>query len=348
MNRGHNYKTEAHSYYQYKDIDREFYQQYLKDFLPEEIFDTHVHLGLPEHFYPVSSERKFEDWALGVGYNLSVEAAFFAYAELFPGKEVSILGFPFPIKEAKLDEINRYVCSYINKGRIKGLMATHPDWAYQKVKEELQKNNFLGIKPYPDLVSKVKGADLSIFKFLPHSHLRAVDELGKIVLLHLPRRERLRDKDNIREIKEIRQKYPRIKLILPHIGRSFCPSFAREGLRYLRDDPGIFFDTAAVLNPEVYKITLNEVGPKRLLYGSDLPILFLKGKREWEGDRYINYSSGNYLWNTKRKPSEEEARYTFFLYEEIKALRCSIESLNMGTEAVEAIFYKNAKEIFEK
>ena len=156
------------------------------------------------------------------------------------------------------------------------------------------------------------------------------------------------EKENIREIKEIRQKYPRIKLILPHIGRSFCPSFAREGLRYLRDDPGIFFDTAAVLNPEVYKITLNEVGPKRLLYGSDLPILFLKGKREWEGDRYINYSSGNYLWNTKRKPSEEEARYTFFLYEEIKALRCSIESLNMGTEAVEAIFYKNAKEIFEK
>jgi len=105
----------------------------------------------------------------------------------------------------------------------------------------------------------VKEADVSIFTFLPYSHLRAVDELGKIVLLHLPRRERLRDKDNIREIKEIRQKHPRIKLILAQIGRSYCPSFAREGLKYFRDDNGIFFDVAAVLNPEVYKIALNEI-----------------------------------------------------------------------------------------
>jgi len=343
-----NFKKEAHSYYEYRDVDREFYRKYIEDFLPKEIFDTHVHFGLPEHFWPVSGQRKLEDWALGVGYTLSVEAAFFAYSELLPGKKVNILGFPLPIKEAKLDEINKYICSYINKGKIKGLMATHPDWSYERVKEELQKNNFLGIKPYPDLVTKIKGGEVSIFTFLPYSHLRAVDELGKIILLHLPRRLRLRDKDNIREIREIRQKYPRIKLVLPHIGRSFCPSFAREGLKYLRDDPGIVFDIVAVLNPEVYKIALNEVGPKRLLYGSDLPILFMRGKREWEGDRYINYTSGNYPWNIKRKSPEEEAKYTLFLYEEIKALRCGIESLNMGKEAIEAIFYKNARKLLEK
>ena len=167
MNRGHNYKAEAHSYYQYKDIDREFYQQYLKDFLPEEIFDTHVHLGLPEHFYPVSSERKFEDWALGLGYDLSVEADFFAYGKLFPGRKVSILGFPFPIKEANLDEINRYVCSYINKSRIKGLMDTHPDWAYQKVKDELQRE----LKQYKgkaEAITKRRARVLKkIFRFSP-------------------------------------------------------------------------------------------------------------------------------------------------------------------------------------
>jgi len=280
-----------------------------------------------------------------VGYTLSVEAVSFAYRELLPGKKVSILGFPFPIKEAKLDDMNRYICSYINKGKIKGLMATHPDWSYEKVKEQLQKNNFLGIKPYPDFVTKVKGADVPIFTFLRHSHLRAVDELGKIVLLHLPRKERLRDKDNIKEIREIRQKYPRLKLVLPHIGRSFCASFAREGLKCLRDDPGILFDISAVLNPEVYKIALSEVGPEHLLYGSDLPVLFMRGKREWEGNRYINYTSGNYPWNTKRKPPEEEATYTLFIYEEIRALRSGIESLNMGRGAVEAIFYRNAKQL---
>ena len=73
-----NFKEEAHSYYKYTEVDKIFYEKYIKDFLPEKIFDAHVHFGLPEHFYPVSRERKLEDWALGVGYTLSVEAAFFA------------------------------------------------------------------------------------------------------------------------------------------------------------------------------------------------------------------------------------------------------------------------------
>ena len=94
MGEDSNYQAEAHSYYEYKNVDRAFYEQYIKDFLPQEIFDTHVHLGLPRHFYPVSRKRKLEDWALGVGYTLSVEAASFAYRELLPGKKVNILGFP--------------------------------------------------------------------------------------------------------------------------------------------------------------------------------------------------------------------------------------------------------------
>ena len=342
------FKKKADLYYEYRDVDREFYRKYIEDFLPKEIFDIHVHFGLPEHFYPVSRKRKLEDWALGVGYTLSVEAAFSAYGELFPGKKVEILGFPFPIKEVKLDEINRYICCYINKGKIKGLMATHPDWSYEKVKEELQNNNFLGIKPYPDLVTKMKGADVPIFTFLPHSHLRAVDELGKIVLLHLPRKERLKDKDNIREIKEIRQKYFQVKLILPHIGRSFCPFFAREGLRYFRNDPGVFFDMSAVLNPEVYKIALNEIGPDRLLYGTDLPITFMRGMREWHGEKYVNFTSGNYVWNTNRKSPEEEAKYTLFVYEEIKACRQGVESVGLGEEAAQSIFFNNAQKLLEQ
>jgi hypothetical protein len=56
--RDNSYKTELCSYYKRSDVDRRFYEEYLKDFLPDEIFDFHVHLGLPEHFGPISDERK--------------------------------------------------------------------------------------------------------------------------------------------------------------------------------------------------------------------------------------------------------------------------------------------------
>jgi len=347
INGGHDYKAEAHSYYEYKDTDRKFYEQYIKDFLPEEIFDVHVHLSLPEHFYSISSERKLEDWVLDVGHTLSVEADFFAYKELLPEQKVNILGFLFPIKEAKLDKSNSYIRHYIKQGKIKGLMITHPDWPSEKVRKELQEGCFSGIKPYPDFVTKVKGADVSVFEFLPHSHLKVANELNKIVLLHLPRKNRLRDMDNIREIKDIRQKYPQVKLLIAHIGRCYCSIFAKEGLKYFRNDSGILFDTAAVLNPEVYKIALDEIGPDRLLYGTDLPITFMRGMREWHGEKYVNFSSGNYIWNTNRKSREEEAKYTLFIYELIKACREGIEGVRLGKEAIRNIFFNNTKKLLD-
>jgi len=348
MNKSFNYRAEAHSYYEYKDVDREFYERYIRDFIPTEIFDIHVHLSLPKHFYPISDERKLEDWAIGIGYTLSVKAASFAYKELFPEKKVNILGFPFPIKEAKSEESNSYILDYIKQSKIKGLMVTHPDWSSEKIKEGLGEGYFSGIKPYPDFVTKVKGADVSIFKFLSHSHLKVVNELSKIVLLHLPRKNRLKDKDNIREIKEIRQKYPQVKLIIAHMGRSYCSIFAKEGLKYFRDDSDIFFDTAAVLNPEVYKIALNEIGPDRLLYGTDLPITFMRGMREWYGEKYVNFTNGNYVWNINRKSPGEEARYTLFVYEEIKACRQGVESVGLDKEAVQNIFFNNAQKLLEQ
>jgi hypothetical protein len=222
-------------------------------------------------------------------------------------------------------------------------MATRPDWPAQKVRDQLQGRFFSGIKPYPDFARRGKDQEVSIFDFLPRCHLKVVDELGKIVLLHIPRRNRLRDKNNIGEIKEIRQKYPRIRLIIAHLGRSYCSVFAKEGLKYFRNDPGIFFDTSAVLNPEVYRIALEEIGPDSLLFGSDFPITLMRGIREWHDEKYVNFTSGDYIWNTNRKSRQEEAKYTLFVYEQIKACRQALKSTGLPAQAAHKIFFANAQ-----
>jgi predicted TIM-barrel fold metal-dependent hydrolase len=339
--------SEAHAYYQYTKVDRHFFQEHLAEFVPSRIIDTHVHLGLAEHFRPIAPERFIEDWAMSVGYKISVETAYHVYRELLPDRSIRIMGFPFPIKEARLQDLNDYIAARIADNSVDGLMGVDPSWSYARVKEALQRGGFLGLKPYPDLVTKTKGADVSVFSYLTHQHLRAVNERKGIVVLHLPRKERLRDPDNIREIQEIRQKYLEVKLMVAHIGRSFCACFAREGLKHLRDDPGILFDTVAVLNPEVYHIALNEVGAGRLLYGSDLPVLLMRGMREWEEERYLNYTSGDYPWNTRRKSPEEEAGYTLFLYEQIRAFRTGLERAGMGQTEAEAVFWRNADRLLD-
>jgi len=161
----------------------------------------------------------------------------------------------------------------------------------------------------------------------------------------LPRAGRLADPDNIRELTEIAERYPTVRLIVAHIGRAFCLPTARAGLPHFANRPGVYFDTAANLNAEVFEYALDTVGPDRLLFGSDLPITMMRGVREHIGDKYANYTDAPYSWNVSRKSLEEEASYTFYLYEEIRALTRAIERCGLGREAAEKVFCTNSAKL---
>ena len=205
----------------------------------------------------------------------------------------------------------------------------------------VRSQGFLGIKPYPDLAPHGTN-EVSIYDFLPRAHLAVLDKFGGILMLHLPRHGRLGDAHNIREVLEIHESYPSVKLILAHIGRAYCLPAAERGLPHLVDARRIYFDTAANLNADVFQYALEVVGPDRLLFGSDLPVTMMRGVREHIGEEYINYTDGPYSWNTNRKSPEEEANYTYYVYEELRALIRAVERAGLGFDALEKILYSNS------
>jgi predicted TIM-barrel fold metal-dependent hydrolase len=128
---------------------------------------------------------------------------------------------------------------------------------------------------------------LSIFDFLPSRQLEILDRHGRALLLHLPRPERIADPDNVRELREILRRYPRVPVIVAHLGRSFCPWFLREGLRLLGPDArDLYFDTSAVINPATYELAFAELPVERILFGTDMPILLWHGRRTWTEREY--------------------------------------------------------------
>ncbi len=130
-----------------------------------------------------------------------------------------------------------------------------------------------------------------------------------------------------------------------HVGRAYCLPTAQRGLGQLAAHTGILFDIAANLNPDVLRYALDEVGPDRLLYGSDLPVAMMRGTREHVGETYVNYTDGPYSWNTSRKPPEIEAKYVYFAYEEIRALIKAVTSARMGREVIEKVLFSNCASI---
>ena len=141
---------------------------------------------------------------------------------------------------------------------------------------------------------------------------------------------------------------PRIVLVLAHLGRCYTEEHALEALVPLSDDPGIYFDTSAVINPASHRVALQHLGPGRLLYGSDNPIMFMRGRRQYRGRAYVNRTSHPFHFNREREAPEIEARYTLFMYEDIRAIKQACEDLGIHDRGqIEAIFYGNARRLID-
>lgn len=325
-----------------RQADRRLYRREIAPWLPPRIIDCHVHVGLPEHVGPISPERLKSNWAYEVGVSQSWEDLRGSLDMLFPDREVSVLAFGTPLRETDLEANNAYALQGSKQpaNNACALMVTRPEWDADVIAAGLDRG-FAGIKPYPDLAPETEN-EPTIFDFLPHSHMRVLNERSAMVTLHLPRAGRLSDERNIADLLEISERYASVRVVLAHIGRAFCLPFAEKGLPHFADRPAICFDISANLNPDVIRLALEIVGPDRLLYGSDLPITLIRGVREHVGENYVNYTDGDFSWNTNRKSPEEESRYTFYLYEELKALISAVRSTGMGAEAMEKILYSNA------
>lgn len=328
-----------------RPVDSRVYEEELAPWLPDRILDCHVHISLAENCGPISPERLKEQWAIEAGIFQSWSQLMDRYSALFPLQQVDSLVFGGVLREQDTERENDYIqCGMRNAecgtGDVRGLSVTRPQWPAERIAEALSQG-FLGIKPYPDLAPQ--GAEApSIFDFVPHDHLTVLNNLRGVMMLHLPRRGRLAEPDNIAELKELRQRYPWIRLIVAHIGRAYCLPTAKKGLPHFADDPGVYFDTAANLNSDVFRYALDTVGPDRILFGSDLPVTMMRGVREHVGETYINYTDGDYSWNINRKSPEEEASYTFFLYEELRALIKAVQAAGMGKPEFDKIMYSNA------
>jgi len=324
----------------YTERDAVFYEGELRDFLPRRIIDCHTHIGLADHVGQLPDERRREMWALDVAQELPVEQLNAWNARLFPGHDTQACAFGWPIRECDLERSNAYVAQSAAQLRATFLV-TDPRWPPGRVRDLVTGGGFAGLKPYPDLAGEAASSEAAIPEYFPESHQGVAEELGLVVMLHLPRRERLRDPRNLAEVRALSQARPTVPVIVAHIGRAYTMSFAEGSLHQLADLENVHFDFAMNLNAQVIALCLREVGASRLLYGSDLPIGLMRGMREHRGDQYINYTDGDYVWNTDRKPPEVEATYTLFLYEQLRAFRLASEQTGLSEGDLVNVFSGN-------
>ncbi len=339
--------------FEVKKTDSNYYRRHLESFLPDKIIDIHTHVYLKNNFIQdEKKDKRLASWPELVAQDDSIEDLFETYRMMFPGKTVVPLMFPFPGKLKDINVSNQYILDCIKENESYGLILAKPEWDTDTFEKKLRAGNFKGAKVYLNYApSHIPKNEICIFDFLPHYQLSVLNRYGMIVMLHIPRDGRLKDPVNLAQIIEIEKKYPDVKLIIAHVGRAYCIEDVGDAFDVLAETKNVLFDFCANTNQWVFEKLINAVGPKRIVFGSDLPITRMRMRRICENGTYINivpkglYGDVSTDKNMREVEGEEAEKLSFFLYEEILAFKLASMAANLSTSDIEDIFYNNANRL---
>lgn len=328
----------------------------LRAWVPERIFDAHVHLG------PKSSvQKKFTPdrlrQALSTFACLPWEKLSAFYPDLYSGKTlVGLIAFPFPLREVNLDAANDYLIDLMRREpRITGFAWAHPTDTGRTIaaceRAESAGVRFRGVKPYVDLLGK-SNFDATPPEFIPEPLLEFMNVRGLVMMFHtsgigVGSRE-IQD-----YLRAVAGRYPRIKVVLAHMGRYVE---ARQFFDFMdsgvwKDCPTLFLDMSSASCPEVYERVLahHELWP-RLIFASDAPFGLITGVERWSQARgAIFIARDHYSWSDPKMEAEfaeERQHLTYNTYHCIQALKEAFTRLGLAGRPAEdlkaAIFSRNA------
>jgi hypothetical protein len=336
-----------------REIDRQYYESRLKAFLPERIIDIHAHIWCNKPA-PAPCQQGTAGWAGKVVSECSIDDLLNIYTLLFPAKSVTPLVFGNPLYSDAVEKDNAYVQMVSRRHQLPALMLSHPAWSTQQLEDKLAAGAFIGIKPYLTFAPEdIAPDDIEIFDFLPNHHLQVLNQRGLICMLHIPRSGRLKDPVNIEQICQIEKRYPNIRLIIAHVGRAYCEEHIGDAFEILKNTDHVMFDISANTNACVFERLIKAVGPQRILFGSDLPITEMRMRRICENATYINivprglYPDVSGDKHIREVTGSDAESLTFFLYEQVNALRRAAETAGLFQDDVRDVFFNNAARIIE-
>ena len=326
-----------------KETNRLIYEGEIRDFIPDRILDFHVHVfnedilpdGDPGFALPGARIRSY-----GIPEMLE------DLHTMYPGKSCSALVFGLPGRTYDLDANNRYVAANCDHRSVYPFRLVRPDEDPVQVERDLTAMRFLGVKPYLSYVTGKPIDEVEIHDMLPARLMEVIDGLGLIVMLHIPRRRRLADPVNQRQIVELATRYPNTTIVLAHIGRAYYMKCIVGQLERIARLQNVYCDTAMVNHQEVLEYLFKNFDRKRVLFGTDLPIAVCGGKSVEINDRYTYVTSQP--WHLSISDDHGRLVFTSFAYEQIRGLRTAVERLRMSAACVEDLFFNNGMALIRR
>ncbi|MFM9962712.1 MAG: amidohydrolase family protein [Planctomycetaceae bacterium] len=325
--------------WQLLDRDRDIWDRELASFVPPRVFDSHLHLYELSHFTgpPPGLCAKGPS---RVGWSEFQSKI----AEIMPDREVSGLAFGYPQTTVNFEAANSFLANEVQHRGALGQMLIHPAMDPDFIRETVQRDGFVGLKPYHLFATEKPTFDANIPSFLTDEHMQVAHELGLSITLHIVRSQALADPSNQEVLRRYATKYPNARMILAHAARGFNPHHTVVGIESLRGLRNVWFDTSAVTDCGAYEAIIKVMGHDRLMYGSDFPVSHIRGRCVGLGD--------NFLWltpeNTKLDAAYADVQFTLVGIESLRTLKVAAFACGLSDEQIEDLFFGNGANLFAR
>lgn len=335
----------------YNEKDQDVFYREFDHRLPDRIIDGHVHswkrecLNIEKVEYEIY--KKYKPWTdFDLMEQLTIEEFNECAGKLFPERKYQGMFFGLPFPQVDRKRSNEYILE--NAGKYKAGFYYMPG-QYEDAREAqecwklLERPGFLGFKPYPDL-AHVEEGEVGIYDMLNASFLEFAEENGLNIMLHIPGKERLRSEKTRRELEDITSRYQNIRFLMAHAGRSFCFFDIEGSIDFLVDKPNVWFDTALLNDPPVLEYLFRKVPSDRIVFGSDAPLAFTRGKDICVNHKHYYVAGDMVPWGLSAM-TEGLLDLTFYIYEEIRAILYASKAVygSGEREHLNRIFYGNSR-----
>lgn len=319
----------------------------LNDFLPEKIFDMHMHIGCRD----ICPNMWANDSVFAQCGEENTMDSYLAHNGPFFGNRM--------IRANMIVCPDKSMCDPLNGHRDAGTkllvreLEKHPQCVgeimisakdtFQELEGMLVHPRIRGFKCYHVTSGNPNSFQCHIGEFLPESAWQVADKHGLCITLHMVRDLALADPENMAYICKMADKYPHAKLILAHAGRSFAAWTVMETVEQLAPYKNVYFDLSAVCEPGPFFEIIRKCGHKRVFWGSDYPVSMFRGKCISIGP--------SFLWLYKEQLEQCASKTNFSAYlvgiENLLAVRTACKMLDLTKEQIGDIFYNNAMDLFD-
>ena len=339
-----------------EQFDESFYKERVSSFLPEKILDFHAHVWTADQW--LGSENKSESVSsieLGkfetakymvTRTQYSMESLKRDLSLIFPDKECSAVCFGQPTPAVNVDKTNEYVGSSAEAGRQFPLLVCGGGCVCaDKIYESVTKSGFYGYKVFLNWVGNDYGK-VTVEDMLLPDEMDIANELGLIVLLHVPRSLRLADPEIGAGIRKLSKQYPNAKIVLAHCGRCYDPYHMRKAISSVADLANVSMDTSMVMDAVSIAVAMREMGPSRFVYATDLPVAAMFGRRVTIKDHWVDLVLDGYEPSDFRVMSDN-MNATYMAHEIAIAVEHAADLTGISQAELKSIFYDNGMKLLK-